>query len=57
MDRQLNYQLILNQPNEYTGGELILNISPEKKSIKLQAGEMIVYPIYNVKLLLFYPIL
>ena len=42
--RDLSFTIFLNQPNEYKGGELILNIPPEKKSIKLQAGEMIVYP-------------
>ena len=42
--RDLSFTIFLNQPNEYKGGELILNITPEKKSIKLQAGEMIVYP-------------
>ena len=42
--RDLSFTIFLNQPNEYQGGELILNISPEKKSIKFQAGEMIVYP-------------
>ncbi len=42
--RDLSFTIFLNQPNEYKGGELILNITPEKKSIKLGAGEMIVYP-------------
>ncbi len=42
--RDLSFTIFLNQPNEYKGGELILNITPEKKSIKLQAGEMIIYP-------------
>jgi len=42
--RDLSFTIFLNEPNEYKGGELILNITPEKKSIKLQAGEMIVYP-------------
>ena len=40
----LSFTIFLNQPHEYKGGELILNITPEKKSIKLKAGEMIVYP-------------
>ena len=42
--RDLSFTIFLNQPNEYKGGELLLNITPEKKSIKLRAGEMIVYP-------------
>ena len=42
--RDLSFTIFLNQPEEYEGGELILNITPEKKSIKLQAGEMIIYP-------------
>ena len=42
--RDLSFTIFLNQPSEYKGGELILNITPEKKSIKLKAGEMIIYP-------------
>ena len=42
--RDLSFTIFLNQPDEYKGGELILNITPERKSIKLKAGEMIVYP-------------
>ena len=42
--RDLSFTIFLNQPDEYKGGELILDITPEKKSIKLRAGEMIVYP-------------
>ena len=42
--RDLSFTIFLNEPNEYKGGELLLNITPEKKSIKFRAGEMIVYP-------------
>ena len=33
-----------NDPSDYEGGELILNILPEQKSIKLGAGSIIIYP-------------
>ena len=42
--RDFSFTIFLNDPNEYKGGELILYISPEKKSIKLNKGEMIIYP-------------
>ncbi|AIQ97729.1 Fe2+-dependent dioxygenase [Prochlorococcus sp. MIT 0801] len=42
--RDLSFTIFLNQPDEYKGGELVLNIPPEKKNIKLNAGEMIIYP-------------
>ena len=42
--RDLSFTIFLNKPDEYKGGELILYIRPEKKSIKLRAGEMIIYP-------------
>ena len=42
--RDLSFTIFLNPPNEYKGGELILNIPPEKKTIKLNAGEIIIYP-------------
>ena len=36
--------LCLSSPADYEGGELILNIPPERKSIKLDAGSLIIYP-------------
>ena len=42
--RDLSFTLFLNDINEYKGGELILYIPPEKKQIKLNPGEMIIYP-------------
>ncbi len=42
--RDLSFTLFLNNTNEYKGGELILYIPPEKKQIKLNPGEMIIYP-------------
>ena len=42
--RDLSFTIFLNQPDEYQGGELILYMSPDKKSIKLNPGEMIIYP-------------
>ncbi len=42
--RHLSFTIFLNDPNEYKGGELILNIPPERKTIKLNAGEIIIYP-------------
>tara|TARA_Y100001968_G_scaffold332961_1_gene393288 strand:- start:3669 stop:4331 length:663 start_codon:yes stop_codon:yes gene_type:complete len=42
--RDFSFTVFLNNPDEYKGGELILNIPPEKKTIKLNAGEIIIYP-------------
>ena len=42
--RDLSFTIFLNDKNEYKGGELILYIPPEVKSIKLNAGEIIIYP-------------
>ncbi len=42
--RDLSFTIFLNDPDEYKGGELILNIPPERKVIKLKAGEIIIYP-------------
>ena len=42
--RDLSFTIFLNQSTDYTGGELILYIPPEKKQIKMNQGEMIIYP-------------
>ena len=42
--RDFSFTLFLNDKNEYKGGELILHIPPETRSIKLNAGEIIIYP-------------
>ena len=42
--RDLSFTIFLNQPDEYKGGELVLNIPPERKVIKMKAGEMVIYP-------------
>lgn len=42
--RDLSFTIFLNEKQTYKGGELILYISPEKKQIKLNPGEMIIYP-------------
>ena len=42
--RDLSFTLFLNEKKDYTGGELILYVPPEKKTIKLNPGEMIIYP-------------
>ena len=42
--RDLSFTLFLNEKKEYKGGELILYVPPEKKQIKLNPGEMIIYP-------------
>ena len=42
--RDYSFTLFLNDPSEYDGGELVLSIPPEKKAIKLTAGNLIVYP-------------
>lgn len=42
--RDYSFTLFLTNPREYDGGELILNIPPEQKSIKLEAGSIVIYP-------------
>ena len=42
--RDLSFTIFLNEKQKYKGGELILYIPPEKKQIKLNPGEMIIYP-------------
>ena len=40
----LSFTLFLSEPDEYEGGELCLEMPPEKKTIKLNAGEVLIYP-------------
>lgn len=40
--------LFLNNPEEYDGGELIMHDPSGAQSIKLPAGDMIVYPTYSL---------
>ena len=42
--RDLSFTIFLNNPSEYEGGELILYINPETKKIKLNQGDIIIYP-------------
>ena len=42
--RDLSFTIFLNDKNEYKGGELVLSIPPETRSIKLDAGQIIIYP-------------
>ena len=42
--RDFSFTLFLNDPSNYEGGQLTLFIPPEKKSFKLEPGNMIVYP-------------
>ena len=42
--RDLSFTIFLNSPDEYNGGELILYIPPETKKIKLNQGDIIIYP-------------
>ncbi len=42
--RDLSFTIFLNSPDEYKGGELILYIPPETKTIKLNQGDIIIYP-------------
>ena len=42
--KDLSFTIFLNQPTDYKGGELILYITPEKKQIKMNPGEIIIYP-------------
>ena len=50
--RDLSFTIFLNDKKEYSGGELILCIPPERRNIKLNAGDIIIYPtkyIHEVK--------
>lgn len=40
--------LFLNNPEEYEGGELIIHDHSGSQAIKLPAGDMIIYPTYNL---------
>jgi len=42
--RDLSFTIFLNDKNDYKGGELVLYIPPEKRTIKLDAGQIIIYP-------------
>ena len=42
--RDLSFTIFLSEQKDYKGGELILYVPPEKKTIKLNPGEMIIYP-------------
>ena len=42
--RDFSFTIFLNKPDEYEGGELILYIPPETKKIKLNQGDIIIYP-------------
>ena len=42
--RDFSFTIFLNNPDEYEGGELILYIPPETKKIKLNQGDMVIYP-------------
>jgi PKHD-type hydroxylase len=40
----VSWTLFLNEPEDYDGGELVVEASQGHKTFKLQAGAMIVYP-------------
>lgn len=42
--RDISFSLFLNEPTQYDGGELILYVNPEVKSVKLNPGQAIFYP-------------
>ena len=42
--RDYSFTLFLSNPADYRGGELILDIPPEQKAVKLDAGSIIIYP-------------
>ena len=42
--RDMSFTIFLNKLEDYKGGELMLYIPPEKKQIKMNPGEMIIYP-------------
>ncbi|ERT04606.1 2OG-Fe(II) oxygenase superfamily protein [Lyngbya aestuarii BL J] len=40
----VSFTLFLNSPDEYEGGELVIESADDEKAYKLEAGAMIVYP-------------
>ena len=42
--RDFSFTIFLNEPDEYDGGELLLYIPPETKKIKLNQGDIVIYP-------------
>ena len=42
--RDLSFTIFLSEAKDYEGGELILYMPPERKQIKLNPGEIIIYP-------------
>ena len=42
--RDISFTLFLNESTQFEGGELILYINPETKSVKLSPGQAIFYP-------------
>ncbi|WP_413165022.1 Fe2+-dependent dioxygenase [Capilliphycus salinus ALCB114379] len=40
----VSFTLFLNSPDEYEGGELVIESADDEKAYKLEAGRMIVYP-------------
>lgn len=50
--RDISFTLFLNKKENYQGGELIMKVDPETKSVKLDAGQIFFYPtkyIHEVK--------
>ena len=43
-DRDLSATLLLNHPDEYTGGELQFNLGGEERTIYLNKGSIVVFP-------------
>lgn len=44
----LSFTLFLNSPEEYEGGELVIEDGIEGRAIKLPAGDLVLYPSYSI---------
>ncbi len=44
----LSFTLFLNEPHEYEGGELVIELGAGSRSVKLPAGDLVLYPSYSV---------
>jgi len=45
-NRKISFSILLNDPSEFEGGDLLFHVSKEPYSANLQKGEMVLFPSY-----------